>query len=185
MTPALRIAPRALGETTIVLRKLGRLVAPGRREHTLASLRTAFVDLPELVGRFARVFPATRPLTDCLSSHIVPTLEQEVPDGSLSTGRPVWQDFVHAMVGLSSASQNFDGNGHSLRYQFGIGDHSLSTAEIPGFGPLLANAPSTLRSRPLPPAGGAPAVSDEEACSDQPPTDLETPSGPAGLEPAR
>ena len=186
VAPALEIAPAALAETAAVLGKLGRLVAPGRRDETIAGLETAFVALPGLVGRMAGVFPAAKPTTDCLSSHVLPVFESEVPDGELSTGRPAWQDFVHALVGLAGASSNFDGNGHSLRYQFGTGDQSFSTFAIPGFGQLLANAPSSLQSRPLPASDRAlPPFRTDVPCSSQPPVDLEAASGPAGLQAAR
>jgi virulence factor Mce-like protein len=186
VTPALDIAPAALRETGTVMRELGRLVAPSQRDRTLAGLETAFVDLPGMVGRLAAVFPSARPLADCLSSHVVPVFESVAPDGDLSTGRPIWQDFAHALVGLSSASQNFDGNGHALRYQFGIGDQSVSTLSLPGFGELLATAPSTLQSRPLPRADGQPPpLNPGVPCAQQPPVELGTPSGSGGLSPAR
>ena len=185
VTPALGDAPASLREWSEVLRELGGLAAPERRPQTLRALSAAFVDLPDMVGSLAAVFPTARPLSDCLSSHVVPTFESVVPDGELSSGRPVWQDFAHALVGLASASQNFDGNGHSLRYQFATGDSSLSTAAIPGAGPLLANAPSTLQSRPLPRADRKPPpYNDNASCAAQPPVDLAAASGPGGLEPA-
>jgi phospholipid/cholesterol/gamma-HCH transport system substrate-binding protein len=185
VTPALEVAPAALGEVLDVTRKLGRLVEPGRRERTLTGLTTAFVDLPGVVGRLAAVFPSARPLAGCLSSHVVPALSAVVPDGELTTGRPAWQDFAHALVGLSSVSQNFDGNGHSLRYQFGIGRESLSTETLPGFGELLATAPPTLRSRPLPRADRRPPpFRDDQPCVDQPAVDLAAQDGPAGLQAA-
>ena len=130
------------------------------------------------------MFPPARALSDCLTSHVVPTFESVVPDGELSSGRPVWQDFAHAIVGLASASQNFDGNGHALRYQFGIGDQSFSTAVLPGLGPVLATAPASLQSRPLPRADReAPPYRTDMPCSAQPKVTLETPAGPAGLDP--
>ncbi len=81
----------------------------------------------------------------------MPLFNAKVPDGALSSGRPVWQDFAHALVGLSSASQNFDGNGHALRYQFGLGAQTLGHAAR--LRAARRGAPATLRSRPLPPAG--------------------------------
>jgi virulence factor Mce-like protein len=180
--PALRVAPGAFRETTEVVRGIGRLASPARRGRTITGLETALRDLPGLIGNLAVTFPATKPLTDCLSSHIVPLLQSEIPDGALSTGRPVWQDFAHALVGLASASQNFDGNGHDLRYQLGIGDQSLSTTNVGGLGTLYANAPSTVRSRPLPRADRKPPpVDGSRPCSSQPQPRLATPDGAGGL----
>lgn len=177
--PALPVAPGAFRDTAAAMRELGALAAPRRRPRTLTALRTAFRDLPLLVGQLARTFPETKPLGDCLNSHVLPLFNAKVPDGDLSSGRPVWQDFVHALVGLSSASQNFDGNGHALRYQLGLGEQTLAT--LPG-SELLAAAPTTLRSRPLPRSDGkAPPVNGTATCSRQPQPDLNTPSGSAGL----
>jgi virulence factor Mce-like protein len=180
--PALAVAPGAFREATEVVRGIGRLASPARRERTITGLETALRDLPGLIGNLAVTFPATKPLTDCLSSHIVPLLQSEVPDGALSTGRPAWQDFAHALVGLAGASQNFDGNGHDLRYQLGLGDQTLSTTNVGGLGTLYANAPSTVRSRPLPRADRKPPPSDSShPCSSQPQPRLATPDGPGGL----
>jgi virulence factor Mce-like protein len=185
LSGALDVAPASLRELVGEVRELGELVEPAQRDETIAGLETAFVDLPDMVGQMARLFPAARSLSSCLSTHVVPTFESVVPDGELASGRPVWQDFAHALVGLASASQNFDGNGHALRYQFGTGDQSFSTLTIPGLGPLLANAPSSLQSRPLPRADRQPPpYKPEEPCENQPPVKLETPAGPAGLDPA-
>jgi virulence factor Mce-like protein len=184
--PALPIAPGAFRETTSVLRRLGALVrTPAERAKTTAALETAFRDLPGLVGNLAATFPSAKPLSDCLASHVVPLFESQVPDGALSSGRPVWQDFAHSLVGLSSASQNFDGNGHWLRYQAGFGTGTVSLSTVPVLGSLLALAPPTLHSRPLPPADRKPPpVVGSQPCSQQPQPNLNTPSGGAGLQPA-
>lgn len=174
--PALPAAPQAFTQTTSVLRELGALVAPSRRARTLGALRTTLVDLPRLVKTLAEVFPKTKSLGDCLSSHVVPALSAVAPDGGLSSGRPIWQDFAHSLVGLSSAAQNFDGNGHAIRYEAGFGDNTLLDI-VPGVGPLLSNAPKSLRSRPVRPANGqAPPYRTDVPCSSQPKVALATAS---------
>lgn len=183
LRPALASAPRAFRRTTKVLQDLGGLVAPERRANTIAALETAFRDLPTAVVRLAELFPTVKPLTDCLSSHIVPVLESEVPDGELATGRPAWQDFVHGLTGLAGAAQNFDGNGYALRYQFGLDGSTISLANIPVVGQLVARGPSNLRSRPLPRDDRKPPTQHpNKVCSEQPVPSLETPSGSAGFQ---
>ena len=184
-TGALEIAPDAFRRSAGRLRELRAFVAPERRETTILALETALRDLPITVTRLAELFPVVKPLTDCLSSHVLPTFNAEVPDGALSTGRPVWQDFVHGLTGLASASQNFDGNGYSLRYQFALEGSSLSTLNVPALGQLVGRTPSHLRSRPLPrPDRKPPPQNPDVPCSTQPLPSLETPDGPAGLQPA-
>jgi virulence factor Mce-like protein len=182
LTPALAEAPRAFRESTSTLRELDRLVEPSARGRTIAAMRTTLIDMPSLISGLAELLPAVKPMTDCLSSHVVPVLEAKVPDGDLSTGRPVWQDFAHMLVGLASASQNFDGNGYALRYQLGLGNQTLSTADLPGLGPLVGLAPTNLRSRPLPREDRqAPPVRTDKPCADQPVQKLDAASGSAGL----
>jgi hypothetical protein len=96
----------------------------------------------------------------------------------------VWQDFVHALVGLASASQNFDGNGYATRYLFGTGPDILSTEAIPGLGKLVTSVGSSIQSRPIPLGPGrTPPLNLEAPCSDQPVPDLHTPAGTSGLTP--
>jgi phospholipid/cholesterol/gamma-HCH transport system substrate-binding protein len=176
--PAVRVAPAALRSTGRVLDELGSLVAPGARERTVSGLRTTFVDLPTLVVRMGSLFPTVKPLADCLRTHIVPILKAEVPDGTLSTGRPVWQDFAHSLVGLTSATQDFDANGYSTRYLFGGGPSGFSTDSLPGIGTLTGSASGPLQSRPMPPPGGAPPPIRRDAdCASQPLPSLDTPAG--------
>lgn len=176
--PAVHIAPAALTQTGRVLDELGSLVAPGVRERTVSGLRTTFLDLPTLVVRMSALFPTVKPLADCLRTHIIPTLNTVAPDGALSTGRPVWQDFAHSLVGLTSATQNFDGNGYWTRYLFGLGPTTVSTEALPGIGALSGQSNGPLQSRPLPPAGRQPPPINRTAnCADQAMPSFETPAG--------
>jgi virulence factor Mce-like protein len=175
--PAVRVAPQSLTQSAEFIELLGSLVAPGARERTVAGLRATFVDLPTLLVRMSLLFPVTKDLSDCLHSNIIPILKAKVPDGALSEDRPVWQDFAHSLVGLTSASQDFDGNGYAIRYQFGGGSEGLSTDALPGLGVLRAQAPPNLQTRPLPRADGAPPIHRDVVCSTQPVPSLETPAG--------
>jgi phospholipid/cholesterol/gamma-HCH transport system substrate-binding protein len=157
-------------------------VAPVSLRRTVAGLATTFVDLPTLITRMASLFPAAKPLTDCLQSHILPNLKSVVPDGDLSSGRPVWQDFAHSLVGLASATQNFDGNGYRTRYEFGAGPDGIATPDLPGVGPLVGSTKGPLHSRPLPLADHkTPALRTDVPCTTQKLPSLETPVGDAGL----
>ena len=176
--PAIRAAPAALRETTDVLAELGELVAPARRARTIGGLRTTFLDLPTLVARMSELFPTIKGLSDCLRTNIIPTFNTVVDDGALSTGRPIWQDFAHSLVGLSSAFQNFDANGYAIRYLFGSGDDSFSTDALPGIGRLFGTASGPLMSRPGPPPEGAPPIRRDVECSTQALPDFSAPAVP-------
>ena len=72
-----------------------------------------------------------------MTGQVVPVLSASVKDGPHSTGQPVWQELASALVGLASASQNFDANGPWIRYLFGIGANTLSFGELGGAEHLL------------------------------------------------
>ena len=171
--PALPGAPASLRSSAIAVEELGSLVAPAARERTLRALTTTFRDLPVLVQRLASTFPTAKPLADCLRTHVIPVLSQTVPDEEHSSGRPAWQDFAHSLVGLSSATQNFDGNGYATRYYFGANGNILSGTE------KLAGEAATLRSRPAPPKEDPPLRRDRP-CSTQPVPTLEARTGGGG-----
>ena len=56
----------------------------------------------------------------------MPVLKEVVPDGKLSTGRPVWQDFDHFLGGVAGATAGFDANGPYTRFLAGAGPDTLS-----------------------------------------------------------
>lgn len=174
--PAVRAAPAALGETADVLAELGALVAPARRARTISGLRTTFLDLPTAVARMSELFPTIKGLSDCLRTHIIPTFNTVVDDGALSSGRPVWQDFAHSLVGLTSATQNFDANGYATRYLFGGSAEGFATDTIPGVGQLFGTADGPLLSRPGPPPEGAPPINRDVECTTQALPDFSTPA---------
>ncbi|HWE32627.1 MAG TPA: MlaD family protein [Solirubrobacteraceae bacterium] len=140
LDPALRVAPPLITRVDTAVGQLGALVAPAERTKLLAALRGVFVALPSLVQRLGGLFPVLKPVTDCVRTHIAPILLAKVPDGSLSTGQPVWQEFAHALVGLSGATQNFDANGYTLRILIGVGAETI-TAVLPGLGKVIGTLP--------------------------------------------
>jgi virulence factor Mce-like protein len=185
LDPGLRAAPPVLDDVSHALRELGALVEPAQRERLLAALRASLRDLPTLIDRVGELFPVAKPVTDCLTSHGLPLLTSQVPDGALSSGRPVWQDFAHGLVGLASASQNFDGNGYSLRYLGGGGNQTLSTGSLPVIGSLVGSSPGSgaiVGARPswLGP-GVVPPFRPDQACSAQPLPNLQAATAPSDL----
>lgn len=140
LDPSLKVAPPLVDGLTKAVGELAAVVAPAERGRLIDTLKTTFVDFPTTLHQLGTAFPVTKAVTDCLRTHVTPVLTSQVPDGSLSTGRPVWQDFVHFIVGLASAVQNFDGNGYWIRSILGTGTNSASvgrllnssTAQIPG-----------------------------------------------------
>ena len=132
--PSLRASPPLIDGVTQAVGELGAVVAPAERGRLLSALRSTFERLPGLLTQLGGAFPVAQAVTDCLRTHFTPVLKAVVPDGALSSGRPVWQDFVHFLGGLAGASQNFDANGPWIRLLAGVGTNSVSLGTLPLIG---------------------------------------------------
>jgi phospholipid/cholesterol/gamma-HCH transport system substrate-binding protein len=142
LDPSLKLAPPILVSVTGAVRQLARVVAPAERSGLLTTLRATFQQFPSILHQLAVVFPITKQVTDCLRTHVVPVLRQQAPDGSLSSGHPIWQDFVHFLPGLSGASGSFDANGPYTRVLAAAGTNSLDGPTLPGgLGKIVGGAP--------------------------------------------
>ena len=139
LDPSLRAAPPLLDRVTTTAQQLAAALGPAQRGPLVTSLRATFQQLPSILTQLARAFPIGKQITDCLQTHLVPVLEKTVPDGKLSTGRPVWQDFDHFLGGVAGASASFDANGPYTRFLAGAGTNTLSGTF--GGQQLVATAP--------------------------------------------
>jgi phospholipid/cholesterol/gamma-HCH transport system substrate-binding protein len=116
-------------------------------------------DLQPAVGDFARftdgqleLIPQAELFARCQYEVVLPTGEQTIEDGALSTGLQNYKEFWQMMVGLSGESQNFDGNGDYVRFQAAGGGHQVQTPPVGDLGPLHG-------SSAFPPLGTRPARS--------------------------
>jgi phospholipid/cholesterol/gamma-HCH transport system substrate-binding protein len=126
LNPSLVQAPPILDHLTGVVDRVAAVLAPAERASLLTSLRATFKQLPNILTQLASAFPIGQKLTSCFVTHIIPILVQHVPDGSLSSGGTVLQDFMHFLPGLAGASGNFDGDGPYTRFLIGAGDNTLA-----------------------------------------------------------
>lgn len=126
LDPSLKVAPPLVRGLTRTVTQLASVLGPMQRGRLIESLKTTFEQLPSALSELGRAFPITKQVTDCLRTHVTPLLSQTVPDGALSTGRPVWQDFVHFLPGVAGASGNFDANGPYTRVLASAGDNTLT-----------------------------------------------------------
>jgi phospholipid/cholesterol/gamma-HCH transport system substrate-binding protein len=126
LTPSLRVSPPLLSTLSTTVAQLSRLITPAKRGPLLTALRTTFTTFPQVLTQLGSIFPVTKSVTDCISNNVVPVLNSQVQDGSLSTGNPVWKDFVHFLPSVAGASGSFDANGHFTRVLAGVGTNSLA-----------------------------------------------------------
>jgi len=126
LSPSLAAAPSLLGRLTPIVRRLAAVLAPGSRGPLVNALTATFQQLPSILAQLAGAFPVSKQITDCLRTHVLGVLTKSVPDGSLSTGRPVLQDFLHFLPNLAGASGSFDGDGPYTRFLAGAGPNTLS-----------------------------------------------------------
>ncbi|MEA2171286.1 MAG: phospholipid/cholesterol/gamma-HCH transport system substrate-binding protein, partial [Solirubrobacteraceae bacterium] len=164
LRPTLRALPPVLDHTVPVLDQLRGLVQPAELPGLISDLTPVARTLSPLTDRLNRLFPLVTPVNDCVTQKVFPILNMTVPDGALSTGRPAWQDLAHSFVGISSAAQNFDGNGYAVRFQAGVGETSIGTGAVPGLGtltglaaaPITGSTPRWLGPRVIPPLNPTP-----------------------------
>ena len=178
--PALREAPATLRLADPVLAQARRLVSPGELPALLDQLDPALDDLAPLEPRLTRLLGQVTPIMDCLRRNALPTLKTPVQDGDLTTGDAPYRELLHALTGLSSASQNFDANGPAVRYHAGFGDQLVTFGAAPSAGEALVGTTSEpiIGSRPRKPAEQPPFRSDVP-CRTQAPPNLSAATGPA------
>jgi phospholipid/cholesterol/gamma-HCH transport system substrate-binding protein len=138
LDPSLKLAPPLLTSLNTAVARLTAVLGPMERGRLLRSLEATFEQFPTVLTELARAFPITKEVSDCLRTHVTPLLNEEVPDGSLSTGEPVWKDFVHFLPGVAGATGDFDANGPYTRVVAAAGSNTLTGGVI---GNLLSTAP--------------------------------------------
>jgi phospholipid/cholesterol/gamma-HCH transport system substrate-binding protein len=193
LAPSLRHAAPLIDGVTGAVRELAAVVAPASRAGLLSSLNATFAEFPSLLTELATAFPITQQLSDCVTTHLMPVLTKTVPDGPLTTGDPVWQDFVHFLPGLAGATASFDGNGPYTRALLGAGTDSLTggaTGSAPILGQLVGTAPpgnsSLLGARPAWVGDLTPADFRPDArCTAQQVPSLASPAAAADLRSSR
>lgn len=130
--PSLRIAPPILRRTAGTLDQLAKVTSKRELPRLVRNLKPTLDVAPGLLRDITKFFPFLKPVTDCVTSHVVPVLNSTLQDGPHTSNRPVWKELGSTFTGLASASQNFDGNGPWVRYLFATGANTLSFGDLGG-----------------------------------------------------
>ncbi|MEH3054156.1 MAG: MlaD family protein [Patulibacter minatonensis] len=92
----------------------------------------------------------------CTTDVLVPTANQRIQDGSLTTGLTVWEEFLRSWVGFASTTQNYDANGLFARAATAQGSTFFpgkGTKAAPDRAPYIGTSNSApTSSRPKKPA---------------------------------
>jgi hypothetical protein len=81
-----------------------------------------------------------QPVTDCITTHVIPALSMTVPDGINSTDVPAYLDLVHAFAGLAGLGSDYDGNGGTVRLGVTTSERAIEGI-IPGLGQVVGHLP--------------------------------------------
>jgi phospholipid/cholesterol/gamma-HCH transport system substrate-binding protein len=170
MIPGTRELPATIDAGFPWIRQTRALLSPAELQGLVDDLRPAVDDFAQFTDGQIDLLPQLDLFNRCQLEVVLPTQEQRIQDGVLSTGLRNYEEFFQVLVSLTGESQNFDGNGTYVRFQAGGGGFPVRTA------PLLAGpAHGTASSPPLgtrPARGPRPPYRPNEPCHRQAVPDL-------------
>ena len=151
MIPGVRETPATIDAGFPWIRQTRALLRPSELQGLVDDLQPAVADFAEFTDGQIALLPVLDDFNRCQLHTILPTIEQRIDDGALSTGLRNYEEFFQSMVSLAGESQNFDGNGTFARIQAG-GGLAVQTPPVGVQGPLHASTTE-------PPLGTRPAKS--------------------------
>ena len=184
--PGVRETPATIDAAEPWIAQARKLVSPSELGGLTKELKPATVDLARLVNGSLSALPQADLVAQCVTHTILPTGDVKIQDGQFTSDEENYKEFWYSMVGLSGESQNFDGNGHYVRFAVGGGSQTISTGKYGGANGAklysnVNNAP--LGTRPAYPGKRSP-YNHTAACKDQKLPDLNgAKTGPADGSP--
>ena len=151
MIPGVRETPATIEAGFPWIRQVRALVSPAELQGLLDDLQPAVRDFAEFTDGQVDFLPKLDDFDRCQLHTILPTQEQRIDDGALSTGLRNYEEFFQSMVSLAGESENFDGNGTFARLQAG-GGYAVQTPPVGPGGAMHSSASE-------PPLGTRPAKS--------------------------
>jgi phospholipid/cholesterol/gamma-HCH transport system substrate-binding protein len=166
MIPGVRETPATIDAGFPWIRQVRPLVSPQELQGLLDDLQPAVRDFAEFTDGQLDFLPVLDDFNRCQLETILPTQEQVIDDGPLTTGIKNYEEFFQSMVSLVGEAQNFDGNGGFVRIGAG-GATAVQTPSVGPGGPLHASAPQQpLGTRPA--KGARPPYKPDVKCHTQP-----------------
>jgi phospholipid/cholesterol/gamma-HCH transport system substrate-binding protein len=171
MIPGVRETPATIDAAFPWIRQTRALLSPAELQGLVDDLQPAVGDFAQFTDGQLDFLPVLDDLNRCIYEVVLPTQEQRIDDGALSTGLRNYEEFFQGMVSLAGESQNFDGNGSFVRIGAG-GAFPVQTPPVGATtGPLHASASEQpLGTRPA--KSGKPPYRPNVKCHTQPVQDL-------------
>jgi hypothetical protein len=171
MIPGVEETPATIEAGFPWLRQVRPLLSSAELGGLVKDLQPAVADFAEFTDGQLNLLPILDDFNRCQLEVILPTQEQRIDDGALSTGLRNYEEFFQTMVSLSGESQNFDGNGSYVRIQAGGGQFPVQTPSVGPGGPFHSNASEQpLGTRPA--KGPKPPYKPNVKCHTNPVPDL-------------
>jgi phospholipid/cholesterol/gamma-HCH transport system substrate-binding protein len=140
MIPGVQETPATIEAGFPWIRQVRALLSPSELQGLVAQLQPAVSDFARFTDGQLDLLPVLDDFNRCQLEVILPTQEQRIDDGALSTGLRNYEEFFQTMVSLAGESQNFDGNGSYVRIQAGGGQFPVQTPPVGTGGALHSNA---------------------------------------------
>jgi virulence factor Mce-like protein len=130
--PGVRETPATIDAALPWIAQARKLVSPAELGGLTQELKPATVDLAKLVEGSLTALPQADLVSQCVTHTILPTGDVKIQDGQFTSDEENYKEFWYSMVGLAGESQNFDGNGHYVRFAVGGGSQTISTGKYGG-----------------------------------------------------
>ena len=172
--PGVKETPATIDAALPWIAQATKLVGPDELGGLTKELKPTTVDLARLVDGSLTALPQADLVSQCVTHTILPTGDVKIQDGQFTSDEENYKEFWYSMVGLAGESQNFDGNGHYVRFAVGGGSQTISTGKYGG-----ANGAKLFGRVNDPPLGTRPAYPGKRSpynhaakCKDQKLPDL-------------
>ncbi|MCW2993774.1 MAG: hypothetical protein JWQ18_1269, partial [Conexibacter sp.] len=130
--PGVRETPATIDAALPWIAQTRKLVGPTELGGLTKELKPTTVDLAKLVDGTLTALPQADLVSQCITHTNLPTGDVKIQHGQFSSNEENYKGFWYAMVGLAGESENFDGNGHYVRFAVGGGDQTVSTGKYGG-----------------------------------------------------
>ena len=178
--PGVRETPATVAATFPWIEQARPLLSKAELGGLVDELQPGTASLARVASQSVSLMREADLLSRCTTENLLPTLEDRIDDGDLSSGTEVSKEFWHAMVGIATEGQNFDGNGHFVRLHPGGGSQHLELGgrRDPYYGSLPTKP---LGTRPAWPAT-KPPIRPTVPCHTQQKPNLVAKTGPSDAQ---